>query len=125
MDYSYAIEQRDISKIDKLNKLYDINTYWDNVRKLTKSVKSDHSIKRWQCLADARYKEVIKEELDNFYYLKGCLRGEIGNSRMDNVEQWILGKGSLATYDMSNSSISSAYNLKKLYNTLVRVGAIK
>ena len=59
MDYSYAIEQRDISKIDKLNKLYDINTYWDDVRKLTRNITSDHSIKRWQILAEARYRELL------------------------------------------------------------------
>ena len=38
MDYSYAIEQRDISKIDKLNNLTRLDTFWEEVRKLTKNV---------------------------------------------------------------------------------------
>lgn len=58
MTYDYAIENRDIAKIDKLNALTNIQTYWDDVRKLTRNVTSDHSIKRWQCLADARYTEL-------------------------------------------------------------------
>lgn len=58
MTYDYAMESRDIAKIDKLNALTNIQTYWDDVRKLTRNVKSDHSIKRWQCLADARYTEL-------------------------------------------------------------------
>lgn len=60
MTYDYALEKRDISKIDKLNRLTNVDTYWDDVRKLTKSVTSDHSIKRWQCLADVRYMELVK-----------------------------------------------------------------
>lgn len=60
MTYAYAIEKRDISKIDKLNKLNNIETYWDDVRKLTRNITSDHSIKRWQCLADARFNELQK-----------------------------------------------------------------
>jgi hypothetical protein len=59
MDYSYAMEKHDISRIDKLNKLNNINTFWDDIRKLTKNIKSDHSIKRWQCLADNRYNELL------------------------------------------------------------------
>ena len=58
MDYSWAIEQRDIAKIDKLNKLTNINTFWDDVRKLTRNVTSDHMMGRWQCLAEARFKEL-------------------------------------------------------------------
>ena len=34
MTYKYAFEKRDISRIDKLNKLTDTNTFWDDVRKL-------------------------------------------------------------------------------------------
>lgn len=60
MTYDYAMEKRDINKIDKLNTLTNIRTYWDDVRKFTKNVKSDHAIKRWQCLADARYNELMQ-----------------------------------------------------------------
>ena len=58
MDYSWALEKRDINKINKLNALHNKDTFWDDVRKLTKNVASDHSIKRWQILAEARYKEL-------------------------------------------------------------------
>lgn len=58
MTYEYAIENRDINKIDKLNKLTNINTFWNDVRKLTRNVNSDHGISRWQCLADVRYNEL-------------------------------------------------------------------
>lgn len=60
MTYQYAIEKRDISRIDKLNTLMNIQTYWDDVRQFTKNIKSDHSIKRWKCLADVRYSELLQ-----------------------------------------------------------------
>ena len=59
MNYSIAIEKRDYSKIDKLNTLTNKETFWNDVRKFTKYVTSDHSIKRWQCLAEQRYEELI------------------------------------------------------------------
>ena len=47
MTYRYSVlENRDCGKIDKLNKL-------------TKNVTSDHSIHRWECLADMRWNELI------------------------------------------------------------------
>lgn len=57
----YLIERNDISKIDKLNKLTNKETFFDDVRKLTKNVTSDHSIGRWQCLCEIRYNELITE----------------------------------------------------------------
>lgn len=56
-DYSRAIEKRDFSKIDKLYAIVtDSKTtkenYWSQVKKLTKRVTSDHSLGRWQCLAE-------------------------------------------------------------------------
>jgi hypothetical protein len=61
MKHSLAIEVRDISKIDKLNKLTNKETFFDDVRKLTKRVTSDHSIGRWQCLAEYRWSELNGE----------------------------------------------------------------
>ena len=58
MDYSRVIEKRDLAKIDKLNMLIDIKTFWDDVRKHTKNITSNHSLNRWQCLAEYRYKEI-------------------------------------------------------------------
>lgn len=53
--YDYAMEARDYTKIKRLNALTNVETFWDDVRKLTKRVTSDHAICRWQCLAEARY----------------------------------------------------------------------
>lgn len=50
-----AIETRDYHKIQKLIQLTDPETFWDDVRKLLKKTVSDHSIHRWQCLAEQRY----------------------------------------------------------------------
>lgn len=55
-----AFETADISKIKKLETLTDPTTFWDDVRKFTKRVTSDHSIHRWQCLAEQRYKEITE-----------------------------------------------------------------
>lgn len=59
MNYNLVIEKRDIAKIDKLNTLTDVNTFWEDVRKFTRNVTSDHSIGRWQCLAQVRYRELV------------------------------------------------------------------
>ena len=58
MDYSVAFEKHDYGRIDKLNLLRDPDTFWDDVRKFTKNVKSDHAINRWECLAGQRWKEI-------------------------------------------------------------------
>ena len=58
MDYRFALEKRDYSKIDKLNNLVNKETFWEDVRKLTKNVVSDHAIGRWQHLAEIRFREL-------------------------------------------------------------------
>ncbi len=55
-------EKRDINRIAKLVALKNIETFWDDVRRLIKNVTSDHAIKRWQVLAEARYEELKKGE---------------------------------------------------------------
>lgn len=65
MDYNLALTKWDYSKIDKLNNLTNKETFWDDVRKLTKRVASSYTIHRWECLAEARWKElnlVLKKE---------------------------------------------------------------
>lgn len=59
MDYYYcALESLDYGRIDKLNKLKNAKTFYDDVRKYTKNIVSDHAIGRWQCLAEVRKKEL-------------------------------------------------------------------
>ena len=65
-DYSRAIEKRDFAKIDKLWAIVQDSTttnenYWDKVRKLTKKVTSDHSLSRWQCLAEYYEKFIVEK----------------------------------------------------------------
>lgn len=58
MTYRSALEVRDYARIDKLNKLTNKETFFDDVRKMVRNVTSDHTIKRWQCLAEQRYAEL-------------------------------------------------------------------
>ena len=51
-------EKADIARVRKLRELKDISSFWDDVRKLTKRVCSDHSIRAWQALAEIREKEI-------------------------------------------------------------------
>lgn len=57
---SYVMESADYAKIKKLRTLHNMETFWDGVRKFTKNVKSDHSLGRWQILAEARYGELMQ-----------------------------------------------------------------
>ena len=43
---SYVMENADYAKIKKLNTLHNMETFWDDVRKFTKNVRSDHSLGR-------------------------------------------------------------------------------
>ena len=56
-DYDPAMEKRDLGRIEKIYAILEDettnkNNYYDRIRKLTKRVTSDHSIGRWQCLAE-------------------------------------------------------------------------
>ena len=62
----YVMERADYAKIKKLRTLHNIETFWDDVRKFTSHVTSDHSIGRWQILAEARYYELNQAKL-SFY----------------------------------------------------------
>lgn len=58
----FIVEYHDIGRIAKLKHLTDPKTFWGDVRKLVKNVKSDRAIHRWQCLAEQRYDELLNEE---------------------------------------------------------------
>ena len=59
MDYKYALSKNDVKIIDKLNTLSNAETFYDDVAKLTRLVYSDRSIRRWECLAEIRYAEMV------------------------------------------------------------------
>ena len=56
----YVMEKADYAKVKKLRTLNNIDTFRDDVRKFTAKVYSDHSIGRWQILAEARYGELLQ-----------------------------------------------------------------
>lgn len=65
--FSYCIwEKNDIKKIEKLLTIKSLDNFWDNVRVFTKKVYSDHSISRWQCLAEIR--EIQLDLQQNYYF---------------------------------------------------------
>ena len=49
---------------EKLNKLTDLNTFWDDVRKMTAKVTSDSAIRKWEYLSDIRYTEILTNTED-------------------------------------------------------------
>lgn len=55
----YAKTKQDVSRVNKLNKLTNIKTFWDDVRKLTKNITSSKGIRVWQILAENRYNELL------------------------------------------------------------------
>lgn len=59
MTYFYVSERADIKRIDKLNTLTNIKTFWDDVKIFAKRTTSDHSIGHWQALAECRYNELL------------------------------------------------------------------
>lgn len=54
-----VIERNDYSKIDKLNKLVNPETFWNDVRKFTKNVHSSCGINAWQRLSESRFDELL------------------------------------------------------------------
>lgn len=62
----YVMENADYAKIKKLNTLHNIDTFWDDVRKFASRVHSNHSLGRWQILAEARYGELMQAK-KSFY----------------------------------------------------------
>ena len=61
MDYRYADTRTECKRIDKLNALNNPVTFWDDVRKFTKNVHSDHVIHSWEYLSEIRYNEICRK----------------------------------------------------------------
>ena len=66
-DYLYkdfkGMDGYDLKKMDKIvnglnDGLISKENFWDSIRWLCKNVKSEHSIKRWQCIADYVYERI-------------------------------------------------------------------
>ena len=65
--HNCVYEMSDIAKIDKLMTIKSLENFWQNVKSFTKNVYSDHSIRRWQCLAEMR--EIQLDLQQNYKYL--------------------------------------------------------
>lgn len=63
MDISIACTKTEERIIEKLNSLNNTDTFWDDVRKMTKNIHSDRAIRSWEWLSEKRYNELrgIKE----------------------------------------------------------------
>ena len=81
-------------------------------------------IGRWQCLAEARFREVQQEAIADYNYFRNALRSKVSASTMDLVDAWIMGRCGLPTYDMGSDAIEDAKYLKKMYSTLTNYGLI-
>lgn len=60
MDYRYATVYSDRKRIDKLNKLTNSETFWEDVNKFTRNLTSLTVINGWEYLAKIRYKELTE-----------------------------------------------------------------
>ena len=89
MDYDYAIERYDYNRIDRLNTLIKLDTYWKDVKKLTRNVTSDHAIGRWQCLAEVRFEELKKQTLAKYNKELLYLSNELGANYFNQIMQLI------------------------------------
>lgn len=52
------MEKHDISRVRKLRTINSIDGFYDQVRKFTKNITSDHAIRRWEILSEIRYAEL-------------------------------------------------------------------
>lgn len=115
MNYNCAIEKHDYSRIDKLNKLTNRFAFWDDVKKLTRNIKSDHAIGRWQCLAEIRYKELItpNHNWKEFYKRIIITNGNVSTKDAEECgipfEMWLQ----LAVNRTPKGLVKAAYKLLK------------
>lgn len=116
MNYNFALEKHDYSRIDKLNQLTNKETFWDDVRKFTKNIRSDHSIGRWQCLAENRYRELCIKQKNWKEFYKRIIETN-GNPSTKDAEEcgipfdyWLI----LATNSTPNGIVKAAEKALKL-----------
>jgi hypothetical protein len=62
--YRICFNNQERLRADKIINLFSSRVlnkenYWDNIRKLTKNVYSDHALSSWQCLAERAEKEIF------------------------------------------------------------------
>ena len=60
----FEVNTMEQKRIKKLNTLTNPDTFWDDVRKMTKNLKSDKAKSEWQRLAENRYAELVAAEIE-------------------------------------------------------------
>lgn len=58
MDKSYAMTKYECHVIDKLNTLTNPATFFQDVRRFTRQITTDHNIKTWERFGEIRYAEI-------------------------------------------------------------------
>lgn len=58
MEKGIAITKYECHVIDKLNKLNNPVTFFQDVRRFTRQITTDHNIKTWERFAEIRYNEI-------------------------------------------------------------------
>lgn len=58
MNKDYAITKYECHVIDKLNSLNNPATFFQDVRRFTRQITTDHNINIWQRFAEIRYNEI-------------------------------------------------------------------
>ena len=110
MDYSVALERHDYARIDKLNTLNDLETFWNDVRSFCRKITSDHSIRQWERLAEKRYAELY-EKAQRFDYMM--------LSRLKSDCEYYLGNGGrLDKWLWAGSVDAQIEKMKEIHNKL-------
>lgn len=122
MNYSYAVEKRDIARIDKLNGIVVLNNYWDVIRGLTRSIKTDHALKRWQILAEVRYNELRAMYVRRYKEKRAYVQSITTEAEMEQVKNFILNHGSLT--GLSEEIISNVVTLHMYHSQLIIFGLL-
>ena len=88
MTYEHALTKWDHAKIDKLNKLTNTETFWEDVYQLRKRVTKKYTLHCWGRLAKIRWKELNEEvtakkfEIRKTDWLRSC--ASCGASNYEN-----------------------------------------
>lgn len=122
MNYSYAVEKRDIARIDKLNKIVDLANYWDVIKSITSSIKTNHALKRWQVLAEVRYNELRAMYIRRYKEKSAYVQSITNEAEMNQVKNYVLNNGSLT--GLNENIKSNASTLKMYYSQLVIFGLL-
>lgn len=57
--FAYVYTKQENRIAEKLMSLTNIDTFWDDVRKFTKNVHSERTIRLWEWLSEIRYDELL------------------------------------------------------------------